>query len=242
METLLQVVKVVFVGSAISNAVCYSLWPQTAYSGLQKNINRTLDSFATLLDLLTRTFLISDSEATVSQSHLQRAVNDHQASFTGLKKNLTEARGEWLLGGAEAAQAYEDAVGCMNRLAQHLNGLRSGTRLQTELAQAAREGRIVLGRNVAGSPGKNRLPETDQKETHANDSATLQIAARIFEELVDDMGPPLKALSVRVFDISYLAHTQWKDRAPARPLSAGSANPLPRAKNPGQAIFNGSSN
>ncbi|KAL5528798.1 hypothetical protein ACEPAF_7935 [Sanghuangporus sanghuang] len=194
-ETLLQVAKVVFVGSTISNLVCYCLWPQTAYSGLQKNITRTLDSFATLLDLLTRTFLISDSEATVSQSHLQRAVNDHQASFTGLKKNLTEARGEWLLGGAEAAQTYEDAVGCMNRLAQHLNGLRSGTRLQTELAQAAREGRIVLDRNASSSPRKDLPAETTQKDGRVDDSVTLQIAAHIFEELIDDMGPPLKALS-----------------------------------------------
>ncbi|KAL5523436.1 hypothetical protein ACEPAG_7609 [Sanghuangporus baumii] len=198
LETLLQVAKVVFVGSVISNLVCYSLWPQTAYSGLQKNITRTLDSFATLLDLLTRTFLISDSETTVSQSHLQRAVSDHQASFTGLKKNLTEARGEWLLGGAEAAeaaQAYEDAVGCMNRLAQHLNGLRSGTRLQTELAQAAREGRIVLERNLSSPPRKNGLVETTQKDGRVDDSVTLQIAAHIFEELIDDLGPPLKALS-----------------------------------------------
>ncbi|KAL5507641.1 hypothetical protein ACEPAH_7097 [Sanghuangporus vaninii] len=194
-ETLLQVAKVIFVGSTISNLVCYCLWPQTAYSGLQKNITRTLDSFATLLDLLTRTFLISDSEATVSQSHLQRAINDHQASFTGLKKNLTEARGEWLLGGAEAAQTYEDAVGCMNRLAQHLNGLRSGTRLQIELAQAAREGRIVLERNASSSPRKDGPAETTQKDGRIDDSVTLQIAAHIFEELIDDMGPPLKALS-----------------------------------------------
>ena len=197
LETLLSVAKVVVVGSCITNFVCYTLWPQTAYSGLQNNITRTLDSFATLLDLLTKTFLISDNEVVVSQSHLQRAVNDHQSSFTSLKKNLTEARGEWLLGGADAAQAYEDAVGCMNRLAQHLNGLRSGTRLPAELANAAREGKIVLGKIAADTGKRNGAADGAQKDK-SDEAVTLQVAAHIFEELVDDMGPPLKALSVHL--------------------------------------------
>ena len=204
LETLLTVVKIVFVGAVVTNLVCYLLWPQTAYSGLQKNITRTLDSFATLLDLLTQTFLIADTETTISQSHLQRAVKDHQASFTGLQKNLTEARGEWLLGGAEAAQAYEDAVGCMNRLAQHLNGLRSGTRLQTELAHAAKEGRITLGKNAPDSPKMTGMADGTFKDGKEKDVVTLQIAARIFEELVDDLGPPLQALSVCIMPF----HTQ----------------------------------
>lgn len=197
MQTLLQVAQIVAVGSFISNLVCFTVWPQRASSGLQNNITRTLDSFATLLDLLTRTFLIAQSDLAVSQNHLQRAINDHQASFTSLKNSLTESRGEWLVGGADTAQAYEDAVSCMNRLAQHLNGLRSGTRLQAELAQAARDGRVTLGKNTLNTMKSNPTGGHSQKNEQSSDAVNLQISAYIFSELIEDMGPPLKALSVR---------------------------------------------
>ncbi|KAH8116610.1 Fusaric acid resistance protein-like-domain-containing protein [Phellopilus nigrolimitatus] len=191
--TLLQVSAIIIIGSLVSNVVCYVLWPQKAATGLQSNMSRTLDSFATLLSLLTRTFLLEDADAgpAASQGRLQRAVDSHQTSFTSLQKSLAEARTEWRIpgngGSVEMTQAYEDAVDCMQRLAQHLNGLRSGTRLQLELAQAARDGRIVL---------KGSEPDIRKgKRVGGEEAATLQAAAVIFSELVDDMGPPLNALS-----------------------------------------------
>ena len=217
----MQTARVVFFGAVVTNLVCYTLWPQRAASGLQSNIIRTLDSFETLLGLLTRTFLISHSDPTVSQSHLQRAVNDHQASFTSLKKNLAESRGEWLVGGADAAQAYEDAVGCMNRLAQHLNGLRSGTRLQAELAQAARDGRITLGKNTLDATKSNGGAGQSKKAEQNSKTLDLQISAYIFGELVDDMGPPLTALSARLFSFPRVHVLMRCYRPYARTHSAG---------------------
>lgn len=231
----MQVASIIFIGSLISNVVCYAIWPQSAAQNLQDNMSKTLDSFSTLLSMLTNTFLLGDSSLLhqPSQNKLQRAVESHQASFTSLKKNLNEARSEWLCGGPSvpgtngqdnAARAYEDAVDCMNRLAQHLNGLRSGTRLQHDLTQAAREGKIAmalrknarqevpsfsrrLGREVRAAM-KGKTIETDPEpdpEIGDEEAATLQAAAVMFGELVDDMGPPLSALAVRQAYLVYLS-------------------------------------
>ncbi|KAI5117857.1 hypothetical protein M0805_007700 [Coniferiporia weirii] len=203
LETLLQVACIIITGSIVSNVVCYLLWPQTAAAGLRDNMTRTLDSFATLLALLSRTFLLeeNDSEHGASMGRLQRAVDSHQASFTLLQRSLGEAHAEWALRSGRTARAYEDAVGCMQHLAQHLNGLRGGTRLQIELVQAARAGRIVLrgaseaNADAAKGKGVDDAAARVSGERDGKDAAALQAAAVVFGELVDDMGPPLNALS-----------------------------------------------
>ncbi|KAF6761178.1 hypothetical protein DFP72DRAFT_880344 [Ephemerocybe angulata] len=195
-ETLLQVTAIVLCGSTISNVVCYFIWPQSATSNLQANMVKTLDSFSTVLSMLTKLFLLEDDTRDVGK--LQRAVENHQNSFTSLKKDLGEAQTEWMYrdfnfdkDGATGSKGnsilrnefashrgYEDAVTSMNHLAQHLNGLRSGTSLQHELTKA----------EVGGQPGKARAVDDDE-------SAILDAAADMFGDLVDELGPPLKALS-----------------------------------------------
>lgn len=195
-ETLLQVTAIVLCGSTISNIVCYFIWPQSATSNLQANMVKTLDSFSTVLSMLTKLFLLEDDTRDVGK--LQRAVENHQNSFTSLKKDLGEAQSEWMYrdfnfdndaaAGSKgnsilrnefaSHRGYEDAVTSMNRLAQHLNGLRSGTSLQHELTKA----------EVGGQPGKARAVDDDE-------SAILDAAADMFGDLVDELGPPLKALS-----------------------------------------------
>ncbi|TDL21690.1 hypothetical protein BD410DRAFT_789429 [Rickenella mellea] len=218
-DTLMHVAFVVLMGVLVANVVCFTLWPQTATANLQENMIKTLDSFSTLLSMLTNTFLLGDSSSLhqPSQGRLQRAVENHQASFTSLKKDLTEAHSERLFGGpgkadsklddkSNAGLAYEDAVDSLNRLAQHLNGLRSGTRLQYELTKALQDGKVVLKRkavdlrmqqntlsqNLERENGKGKATDNAQ---HSEEDAMLRAAAVIFGELVDELGPPLSALS-----------------------------------------------
>ena len=75
------------------------------------------------------------------------AVEEHQASFTSLKRNLAEAKSEWLdwrmrsaLGSYEGPDddLYETAVDLLTRLAQHLNGLRDSTRMRLKIGQPDR--------------------------------------------------------------------------------------------------------
>lgn len=147
--------------------------------------------------MLTRTFLL---EGEVHKRHhlekMQQAVEHHQSSFTSLKKSLREARTEWIHRGGEAGssdgntgkQGYGDAVDSLNRLGQHLNGLRSGTRLQYDLTKAGVE---VKNRTRGKKPVAFDVSTEDDEE-----KAMLKAAAVMFGDLVDELGPPLKALSV----------------------------------------------
>ncbi|KAG6907660.1 hypothetical protein DXG01_007864 [Tephrocybe rancida] len=199
LSTLLQVTTVVLCGSLVSNLVCYLIWPQSAIDSLQTNMTKTLDSFSTVLTMLTNTFLLEGGVH--NKTHLdkmQRAVESHQSSFTSLKKSIFEARTEWFLRGDPAGalpedkgkRAYEDAVDSLNRLGQHLNGLRSGTRLQYDLTRAG----VVKSRRKH-KKAHNRPVELDLSASEDEEIAMLKAAAIMFGDLVDDLGPPLKALS-----------------------------------------------
>jgi uncharacterized membrane protein YgaE (UPF0421/DUF939 family) len=206
LELLLEMSFIVLLGAIITNLVCYLAWRQTATGNLHANLSKTLDSFATILTLLSDTFLLEEREHLVSHDRLQKAIDGHQSSFTSLKKNMDEAKVEWLFRGTEEefdlasialygldissmphkksrrtwGRSYEDVVDSITRLAQHLNGLRSGTRLQSELCRAGL-GRAKLRDTI----------KSDEDEV----TALLRTAATIFGELIDDIGPPLNALS-----------------------------------------------
>ncbi|KIJ18476.1 hypothetical protein PAXINDRAFT_167078 [Paxillus involutus ATCC 200175] len=206
-ETLWLVSSIVLTGTVISNVVCFSMWPQSATYNLQVNMTKSLDSFSTLLGMLTNTFLLEEPIRKPSNEKMQRAVENHQSSFTSLKKNLAEARSEWfgILDERDSVlskQAYGDAVDSLTRLAQHLSGLRSGTRLQYELTKAQSEGKLILRRSLdnaedgipsSGIKGKTHYAVASQADEH--EEALLRAAAEMFGDLVDDVGPPLKALS-----------------------------------------------
>lgn len=199
--TLLHVSTIVLCGSLISNLVCYVIWPQSALSNLQRDMTKSLDSFSTVLSMLTRTFLL---EGEVHKRHhlekMQQAVENHQSSFTSLKKSLSEARTEWIYRGGEVnpsgentgKQAYGDAVDSLNRLGQHLNGLRSGTRLQYDLTKAG----VVKVKNRKRGKKSNLPAAFDVPAEDDEEKAMLKAAAVMFGDLVTDLGPPLKALSV----------------------------------------------
>ncbi|KAJ3749643.1 Fusaric acid resistance protein-like-domain-containing protein [Lentinula detonsa] len=228
LHTLLQVVFIVLCGAAVSNLICYLIWPQSATDTLRSNMMKTLDSFSTLLRMLTDTFLLEEPLHPRSQGRIQRAVEAHQSSFTSLKKNLKEADSEWIFWGRYRTpsnsdfakftrrsgptrdsdndggrkKAYQDAVDSLNRLAQHLNGLRSGTRLQFELTQAGAVEQKAKGSRKAPGATPNKLgqlvdvPSNDSPmEEDDEETAILKAAAVMFGDLVDDLGPPMKALS-----------------------------------------------
>ncbi|KAJ3996784.1 Fusaric acid resistance protein-like-domain-containing protein [Lentinula boryana] len=205
LHTLLQVVFIVFCGAAVSNLICYLIWPQSATDTLRSNMMKTLDSFSTLLRMLTDTFLLEEPLHPRSQGRIQRAVEAHQSSFTSLKKNLKEADSEWIFWGHNDGgrkKAYQDAVDSLNRLAQHLNGLRSGTRLQFELTQAGAIEHKAKGSRKAPGETPSKLgqlvdvPSNDSAmEEEDEETAILKAAAVMFGDLVDDLGPPMKALS-----------------------------------------------
>lgn len=193
--------------------------------------------------MITETFLLEEPLLRVTQEKLDKATKDHQNSFTKLKKDLSEAQSERLVGGpgkpeaafsaatlgigdissrAHLGQAYEDAVDSLNRLGQHLNGLRSGISVQFELVKASRDGKLMLRnkpRRERGSSnatpsagnGKGKLSDVFVEESMVDpvmddDTALLQAAADAFGDLIEDLGPPLKALSVGASPRTRLGH------------------------------------
>lgn len=119
----------------------------SATTRLEGSISRSLQSFSTLLDLLTSTFLLKKNVIKDTHLSLQSAVKAHAAAFKTLKTDLAEAKNERLIDGrvrGRKVELYDAAVGSLTRLAQHLASLRGGTRLQEGLIRASKEGQIQL--------------------------------------------------------------------------------------------------
>ena len=181
---------------------------------------KSLDSFSTILSLLTSTFLLEDEFYQPSQEKISKAVAAHQATFTGLKKSLAEAQSERLYGGPNSSRGgdpYEDAVDSLTRLAQHLNGLRSGTSLQYDLVKAHRDAKAAIRRHstYGGNMNRNAL-ETELAKGKATsdgpgpgnaENVMLRAAAAMFGDLVGELDSPLRALSVSLVGcFIYLLH------------------------------------
>ena len=165
-------------------------------------MHKTLDSFSTLLSTLVCSFLLEEPP-TKSRDKLQRAVQNHQKSFTSLKGNLSDAKTEITPNSAapfDLAKAYEDAVDSMNRLAQHLNGLRSGSKFQYDITKKhhtlhGNSGTVLEPTDVPVvaqcSKGKTPASPTRAEE----ETQLLDAAVDIFGDIVGELSPPLKALS-----------------------------------------------
>ncbi|PWZ00697.1 hypothetical protein BCV70DRAFT_160354 [Testicularia cyperi] len=221
-EKTFQVTLVVLVGSLISNLVCFNLWPQSATTNLQIDIVRNLRGFSTLLRVLTKTFLLEDpSEFHFKSDRIKRAIDDHHDSFTSLKKNLDEAKLESLFDMRMRGMGarYVEATDSLNRLAQHLAGLRSSCGLQHKIMMARKEAqraaRDSANSNATDSTVRRRRAEhrasttlsdifQDADEPDSNDSKRSSVAgpvvdipassATAFEDFVESVGPHMRSL------------------------------------------------
>lgn len=169
-----------------------------------------LGSFSKLLKMTSQTFLLEDKDD-VKHSELLKATQEHQASFTSLKKNLVEAKTEWMdkrmsaprnSKYGEDVDLYDAVVAGLNRLAQHLNGLRDGTRQQQELI---RQGTAHRSR----SDKRDSNGSTISGKANGYDQTKESRDVTILMNLVDDMSPPMSALAVR-------AKSSWLDETNSR--------------------------
>ncbi|KAF8320692.1 hypothetical protein DL93DRAFT_2052449 [Clavulina sp. PMI_390] len=178
LHVLLQVAFTVFIGVTISNLICALIWvrPQRSRSDFVNSLN----SFAVLLSMLTRTFLLEE-DLHPNHAKLLRAVKDHEATFTSLKRSHGEAKSEWWNANIQASEeAYEAAIGNMTRLAQHVGGLRSGLNLQKELAVRTGISKSASGNNTTIIMGESVIVDALEKS---------------FGEFVDELAPPMRALA-----------------------------------------------
>ena len=201
----------------ISALICVLVFPSSATTRLQNSISKSLKSFSTLLDLLTSTFLLEKAIIKESKSTLKDAVQNHASAFKTLKSDLAEAKHERIfdprIRGNKLA-LYDAAIGSLARLAQHLNGLRSSTRLQEDLIRAAREGSRsmnvdLLGGSASVEPSPVALSGTVDEEM----SASIRLLTR-FRHLagaqLDDLVVSWRVLPTSKLTNRTNATTHWK--------------------------------
>ncbi|CEP18223.1 hypothetical protein [Parasitella parasitica] len=130
---------IVAFGTIISVAICVFVWPMTATKKLRTNIDSSLSSTRILLKLLTKTFLLdADLPEFTANKTLETALKTHRTSFTTLKPALKDASLEFYnLEMQYHAKGYETIVSSLERLAQHIGGLKSSCGLQVEVMQQA---------------------------------------------------------------------------------------------------------
>ncbi|ORZ22247.1 hypothetical protein BCR42DRAFT_447572 [Absidia repens] len=142
-QKIQDTVSIVAIGTAISAAVCFFVWPQTATKKFNFNMNDSLQSLRVLLKLLTKTFLLdADLPDFKANESLAQAIRAHEASFTALQSSLQEARLEWwwwspLNDNKREGNddGYERIVKSIQQLALHIGGLRKSCGLQFDRTQ-----------------------------------------------------------------------------------------------------------
>ncbi|KAI8355698.1 Fusaric acid resistance protein-like-domain-containing protein [Blakeslea trispora] len=131
-----QITTAVATGTLITVACCVIFWPVSAAKKLKKDVDSTLNSYRVLLKLLVKTFLLDDDLPEFKANRtLQTAIQSHQASFTALQKSLKEAKLEtfWNSEVRGRSAEYDAVIKSMQRLAQHMGGLRSSCGIQFEI-------------------------------------------------------------------------------------------------------------
>jgi hypothetical protein len=91
---ILQTLFICAIGILISNIVCLTIWRGSAVSLLQGSLNKTLDSFGTLIGMLSSTFMLEEGYAT-SDARLKEAIKAHEVSHASRTegKRLTQHPG-----------------------------------------------------------------------------------------------------------------------------------------------------
>ena len=96
-----------------------------------------MESIRVLLKLLTKTFLLdADLPDFTANKQLENAIKSHRSSFVALRSSLKEAKLEFYsLDMWRHSDGYDRTVSSLQRLAQHISGLRSSCGLQFEAMQ-----------------------------------------------------------------------------------------------------------
>ncbi|KAI7862150.1 Fusaric acid resistance protein-like-domain-containing protein [Spinellus fusiger] len=98
------------------------------------DIAGSLQSTSVLLKLLTKTFLLdTDLPEFTANQQLESAINSYRSSFTNLRVSLHEAKLEFSDVGLRRHVEYGEVVDSLQRLSQHIGGLRSSCGIQFEM-------------------------------------------------------------------------------------------------------------
>jgi hypothetical protein len=144
-EKIVQVMKMVIMGICATAFVSLAVRPISARRNIRQAMIEATDALGDMLDVITRSF-VKGSEMEMQGPVFKATMEEYSAVFGSLEKHLKEARFEHYVWGTEEQYSVEaKLVGCMQRLAQSIGGLRSAASTQFTL----------LSRSAIGSPASS---------------------------------------------------------------------------------------
>ncbi|RPA99882.1 hypothetical protein L873DRAFT_1682405 [Choiromyces venosus 120613-1] len=225
MGKIYQVSTIVIMSIVISNFLAFTLWPTSAIGELRQLMIRSTNSFSAMLTIITRSFLNGSEDELLGET-FKKATANHRTVFTSLIKNLKESKYEHYLRGTEQEYKVEkQLIKCMQRLAQHIGGLRSAASTQFTLLSTAQEN-LMNAKTDGASQGLPMGPRGDATDgpqlftppdhdriaipaqfasisiatsDAGSDTPTLEedpaAPIRIFDQFIFHLGPPMKSLA-----------------------------------------------
>ncbi|KAJ6141679.1 hypothetical protein N7470_010069 [Penicillium chermesinum] len=127
------VLKMVIMGVVIAMAVSFLIFPTSARKDLRKNLVKAADTLATMLSLITASFLDGSEEILASEKFL-KAERDHRQAYNKLDGLIRDAKLEHFLAGTEKEYRLEKRlVRWVQDITHNMGGLRSAAALQFSL-------------------------------------------------------------------------------------------------------------
>ncbi|PYH84919.1 WD40 repeat-like protein, partial [Aspergillus uvarum CBS 121591] len=156
-----QVLKMVVMGVTASMAVSFLIFPISARKQLRSNLTTVTETLATMLALITESFLSGSEEELQTAEFLETAAR-HKKAYGQLDKLVREAKMEHFVVGTENEYRLEKTlVRWVQDITHNLGGLRSAAHLQfqllkqtqaTETAHQASDVNFGLGAGPLPSP------------------------------------------------------------------------------------------
>jgi hypothetical protein len=130
---IFQVLKMVFMGVLAVMAVSFLVFPISARKQLRKNLITVTDTLATMMALITESFL-SGSEEELLSAEFVDAETKHRTAYSQLDRLVREAKLEHYVAGTEREYRLEkNLVRWVQDITHNMGGLRNAATLQFSL-------------------------------------------------------------------------------------------------------------
>ena len=130
---IFQVLKMVVMGVAVAMAVSFMIFPISARKKLRSNLTTVTETLATMLALITESFLTGSEEELQTEEYLSAAAR-HKQAYSQLDRLVREAKLEHFVAGTERQYRLEKKlVRWVQDITHNMGGLRSAALLQFQL-------------------------------------------------------------------------------------------------------------
>ncbi|KAJ9223066.1 hypothetical protein DTO169C6_4540 [Paecilomyces variotii] len=220
---IFQVLKMVIMGVIATMTVSFLIFPISARKQLRSNLVTMTDTLATMLGLITESFL-RGSEEELQGAEFTNASGRNKKAYGMLDKLVKEAKLEHYVVGTEKEYRLEKRlVRWVQNTTQNMGGLRSAAALQFELLKQSRvtygkhllEGQSSprIGSSPFGTPYHEHQPilspslhegsEERQAITTPDmaSQAILKSPEDIFELFITHLGPSMRSLAFTLKEI-----------------------------------------